>query len=457
VAALFAAGALLRVAAMATFWPAWYVNPDAMGYVSAAHGALWSQVGHPVGYPLFLRILHALSNHVALVAVIQHGLGLATAALLYLAARELGANRLVAAVPAAVVLLSGDELFFEQAVLSEAPFAFLLAAMIYAASRSTRGGAGWVVAAGVALGLANSVREVALFLSPVLFGWMLWQGPPSWRRRALRTAGGAAATVAIVVAYVLAQQHATGDGGLSRTGGWSLYARTAQFADCADFTPPAGTAALCEDTPSALRPGPSFYHWNPASPAWKVFRAPPAGNAALGRFARDAVLHQPLTYLGTVAADELRYAGLHVAAERPFGGTGPGGLVFGSGGQFRAQANAILAPVYSDVEAQTAPGSNALEAYQRVIRLHPALLGLLVLLSLSGLASSAGRARAAVALFGGTALVLLVVPPLVLIWAWRYGVPAHGLLAGAGAFAAAGLWRRVSARRASTSAIPAPG
>ena len=448
--ALFGAGAALRVAAMATFSPAWYVNPDSMGYVMAAHGDLWSQVGHPVGYPLFLRGLHAVSDHLALVTVVQHGLGLATAALLYLAARELGANRLVAAVPAGVVLLSGDQLFYEQAVLSEAPFTFLVAAMVYAAARSARGGAGWVLAAGVALGLANGVREVALFMAPVVFGWTLWQGPPGRGRRALRTGGGVVATAALVAVYVLAQQDATGDGGLSRTAGWSAYARTAQFADCADFTPPAGTAALCERTPSAERPGPSFYHWNPASPAWKAFGGPPAGDALLGRFGRAAVLHQPLTYLGTVAADELRYAGLHVGTEHPFGGTGADGLVFAHGAEFRAPANAALDPVYADVGPRTAPASDALDRYQHVVRVHPALLGLLVLLALAGLVTCTGRARAAVVLFGATALVLIVVPPLTLIWAWRYGVPAHGLLAGAAAFGAAGLWRRVAAR-------PAPG
>lgn len=442
---------------MATFWPAWYVNPDSMGYVSAAGGDLWSQVGHPVGYPLFLRGLHAVSDHLALVAIVQHGLGMAAAALLYLAARELGAGRLVAAVPAAVVLLSGDQLFFEQAVQSEVPFTFLVAAMVYAAARSVRGGAGWVVAAGLALGLANGVREIALFTAPVLFGWTLWQGPPSLRARALRTAAGLTATIALVAVYVLAQHHATGDGGLSRTAGWSAYARTAQFADCADFTPPAGTARLCEDTPSAQRPGPSFYHWNPASPAWKVFGGPPAGDAQLGRFGRAAVLHQLPTYLGTVAADELRYAGLHVGTEHPFGGTEPNGLVFAHGTEFRASANGILDPYYADVGPRTAPASNALDAYQHVVRLHPPLLGLLVLLAVSGLVTCTGRARAAVVLFGGTALVLMAVPPLTLIWSWRYGVPAHGLVAGAAAFAAEGLWRRVAARPEPAGAAPAPG
>ena len=50
----------------------------------------------------------------------------------------------------------------------------------------------------------------------------------------------------IVVSYLLAQQADTGYFGLTEDSGRVIYARAAMFANCSDFTPPKGTAALCE-------------------------------------------------------------------------------------------------------------------------------------------------------------------------------------------------------------------
>lgn len=449
VAALFAAGVVLRLAAMATFSPAWYVNPDSIGYATAATGAnKFVEVGHPGGYPYFLGWLHALSNHLVVVALVQHALGVVAAVLLYLAARRLDASRPVAAVPAAVALLGGDQLFFEHAILSEALFAFLLAAAVYAFVRGREGSVAWVAAGGAALGAAICVREVAVFLAPVFLGWMLWQGPATLRSRVLRGAATAVAALALVAVYVVRQHDATGYTGLARTSGWSAYARTAQFADCTQFTPPKGTARLCETTPSRDRPGPTFYHWLPASPAVRLFGYPPAGDAEVGRFGRAAMTHQPWTYVKTVVADELRYFGLHLGVDRPYGGTDASGLTFGTGQHFRPAANAAFGPHYADVDAHTAPASDALTTYQQVVRVHPPLVALLVVLSLVGLVLCTGTRRAAVALFGGTAIVVMAIPPVVLVWAWRYGVPAQPLLAASAAFGFDELQRRVRARRA---------
>ena len=106
-----------------------------------------------------------------------------------------------------------------------------------------------------------------------------------------------------------------------------------------------------------------------------------------------------------------------------------------------------LDPLYDDVDRQTAPASNALATYQRTIRVHPALVALLVVLALAGLFTCRGRERAAVVLLGGAALVTMAVPPFVLTWSWRYGVPAQPLLAAAAAFGVHGLQGRLRARK----------
>jgi hypothetical protein len=474
-ALLFGAGVLIRVGAMATFWPAWYVNQDSIGYATAATGAdKFAEVGHPAGYPYFLAFLHAVADRLALVALAQHALGIATAALLYLAVRRLGGSRPVAAVPAAVALLGGDQLFFEHAILSEALFAFLVAAAVYAFARASDGGGAsgpgggasdgdagpppptrrrriaWLAVAGATLGLAVCVREVAIFLVPLMLGWTLWRGAGRLRMRALEVAFTAVAVLAPVALYIAVQHDQTGYTGLARTAGWSAYARTAQFADCTQFTPPRGTTGLCERRPSRDRPGPTYYHWLPASPAVRLFGFPPAGDAALGRFGHAAMVHQPGAYLSAVAGDELRYFGLRLGVDRPDSGTGPNGLTFGTGGHFRAAATAAFAPHYGDVDARTAPASNALRAYQQVVRVHPPLVALLLALSIAGLVLCTGRRRAAIVLFGGTAVVTMAVPPAVLVWSWRYGVPAQPLLVASAAFGFDELQRRVRARRSTS-------
>jgi hypothetical protein len=282
--------------------------------------------------------------------------------------------------------------------------------------------------------------------------WLLvWPDGRQLRQRLIGASAGVAAAVVVIGGYVTLQHHATGYTGLSRTSGWSAYARTAQFADCSRFDPPAGTSGLCESTPSDSRPGPTFYHWRPESPAWRVFGPPPAGDDQLGAFGRAVIRHQFGDYLSAVASDEVRYFGLHPGPARPYGGTEKEGLGFATGGQFRPDANAAFAAYYTDVGPETAAASNALETYQSNIRVHPLLLAVIVVLAIAGIVVCRGRGRYTVALFTTTGLVLLLLPAATLIWAWRYGVPAQPLLAAAAAITAGELVGRARAR-----ARPAP-
>ena len=213
---------------------------DAAAYIRAARVSLATGTQEPLGYPVFLRILHAISHHLSFTIAVQHALGLATGALLFGSLRRLGAPVWVSLVPAAVVWLCGDQLFLEHAPLSEALFTFLLAATIYAAARALGGGVGWPALAGGLAASTLAVRTVGVPLPALVVVWLavaLWRGRVPWRR-----AFGAAlaAAMLVTVAYAALRHHETGRSTVLVDGsGWMLYARAAEFANCRDFTPAA--------------------------------------------------------------------------------------------------------------------------------------------------------------------------------------------------------------------------
>ncbi|MBB2914547.1 hypothetical protein FHS43_005859 [Streptosporangium becharense] len=95
------------------------------------------------------------------------------------------------------------------------------------------------------------------------------------------------------------------------SGVW-LWARTMPFADCAKIGPPADEAVLCPSQPAGLRPGSPHFIWSDWSPLRKVPGHPVVTRADLfqpgidelaGRFARRAILGQPLDYFRLVARD----------------------------------------------------------------------------------------------------------------------------------------------------------
>src|SRR3954470_1950378 len=89
-AGLFAAALALRIYASLSYYPAALVPyaHDGAGYVRGAHRGLSSATQEPLGYPLFLRFLHALSDRLAFTIGVQHVLGLAAGTLFFLAVRR---------------------------------------------------------------------------------------------------------------------------------------------------------------------------------------------------------------------------------------------------------------------------------------------------------------------------------------------------------------------------------
>src|SRR4051794_11226710 len=164
-AGLFTAALALRIYASLSYYPAALVPNahDGAGYVRGAHRGLSFETQEPLGYPLFLRFLHALSDRLAFTIGVQHLLGLAAGALFFLAVRRVSGSAWLALVPAAVVWFNADGLFLEHALLSESLFTFLLAVALYVGVRTQeRSGPLLVVLAGALAALLPTVRTVGL-------------------------------------------------------------------------------------------------------------------------------------------------------------------------------------------------------------------------------------------------------------------------------------------------------
>src|SRR5881394_1603520 len=110
-AALLAAGVSLRIVALASYWPVVTNLADSTAYAAYAQQDIVGNPQHPAGYSTFLAALGIVTHQVAVVTVLQHALGVATALLLYVAVRRLTCSPWPGLIPAGVVLLNSDQIF----------------------------------------------------------------------------------------------------------------------------------------------------------------------------------------------------------------------------------------------------------------------------------------------------------------------------------------------------------
>ncbi|HEX8073611.1 MAG TPA: hypothetical protein VF545_01385 [Thermoleophilaceae bacterium] len=461
--ALVLAGAALRLALTLSYRPAFLGYPDSVDYIVGARDALFTDPLRVAGYSFFLRVVHAADADLSFTIVVQHGLGIAAGILLFAAVRRVGGPPWLGLVPAAVVLLGGDQVFLEHAVLTESLYAFLTAGALYAALRCLDGRAlPWALAAGALAGLAATVRVAGLALIPLLALWLVPARDRPPRARATLALAGLAASLAVVGGYLAAAHDQTGQWSLARHGAYHFYGRVAPFADCSEFTPPAGTGELCEATPKSRRAGPLFYIFNSHSPAVRRFGQPPLGRPTaadmrrLRAFATAAAVHQPLDYAEAVGRDLWRY--VWPSAFRP-PESSPGPADYARLFLVDADRTYIAGPTvrsyYSTAGTLVRAGPfGAIRDYERVTRVEGPLMVVLVLLTLAAPFACTGRLRAGAWLLTGATLALMVVPVLAIDYDGRFAVPAYGPLAAAAALGAAGLIRR---RRRAPATPPCRG
>jgi len=221
------------------------------------------------GYPLFLAAILALGLPLEAAVWIQHLLGVALAAAVFLFADLVLRRRAAAVIAALLVGTQPAILLVAHDYMAELLFTAVVAAALFCAYRALRGGAGaWAAAAGLLTGVAALIRPIALVWFVPLAVFMIVRE----RRRA---AAFLVAALVLPLAWAARNYAAVGVATVSSVSG-----------EEALFYNAAGALAI-EDKPllyrlSALQQPTGFYN------AWEKLK-PRLGEAAFAEMRADGI------------------------------------------------------------------------------------------------------------------------------------------------------------------------
>ena len=429
-----------RVIVMLGFQPAILFKLDTYDYLwDSAH--LAPSPVHPTGYSLLLWVLQPFHS-LALVAGLQHLLGLAAAVLVYATLRRLGVRQWIATLAAVPLLFGAAELLLEQLIMADllsmvlmlCAFSVLLLSPSPSVLRSA--------AAGLLMAASAVVRPTALPLIALMALYLLIRRA-GWRRVCAVLAGGAVP----VVAYISWFGVVNGSFNLTNSNGLFLWSRTMSFANCAVIKPPADLRALCpEQQPittahpgSTVRLQPKRYLWDHRAWLWQppttglvpdVSAFTEANNSRAMRFAVRAIAAEPLGYAHTVAGDALRPFTKPIGFLFPLSNGGPGIT-----GQNRKYAVAAVTAYLGSAQGLepylgahlgarvVEPYAHLIRGYQRVFFLPGPVFALILIVGLAGLFLP-GRRSAAGAMLWLAAVTVLLLPIAEHEYNYRYALPA---------------------------------
>jgi hypothetical protein len=450
------AGAVaLRVLAMLAFRPIMWFGGDSASYLATGLRLIPdpSRVG---GYGVMLWVLRPLHS-LALVAAVQHLMGIVIGVLIYLLARRHGLPAWVATLAAIPVLFDAYELQLEADAVPDISFGLLVMVALYLLLRSPgERRPARVVPAAFLLGVSAILWPVGLALLLILLAVLL-------AALVMRRAGALAVAAAILAGAVPIAGYAAWFDlhehkfSLTTSDGVYLWSRTMSFANCAVIRPPASEQTLC---PPSGTQGPriasSLYIWSGASPLSRM----PGGrfsartNALALNFALRAIAAQPGGYVTAVGhdfalsfawnrpvhpdagiVDRYQFSDATTAWVPATMRTPGGGTVASDQAAYDAGTlHGINGVNGSAATRAVQPFASWLVSYQRYAYLPGTLLGVILL---GGLAAMIVRRRALGGLPWAFAVTILLVPPLVVDFDLRYLVPAvpAACLAAALAFA----------------------
>jgi len=454
------AAVVARVIVIVGYPPILWFN-DSYNYVSDAISHVPDEV-RPNGYPFFLDLFLPFHNLYPL-AVVQAAMGAVMGAAIYAVLRRRGLPWWGAILPTLPVLFDSYELHLEHMVTSDPLFIFLVTIALVMMCWSDRPSLPVMALAGLLIGCSTLVRSVGEPLLAVFLVAMLIRRAGWLRLGAMLVAG-----IVPIGAYMIWFHGTYGKFALTESSGTFLYSRVSTFAECQKINPPANLKILCDQAPPSLRPESGAYVWddNDLPPDGKLtlplynltqstntaLRFTPPVNSLAGKFARAAILAQPLDYLRVVAHDTLRSFDWNRAPD-PYDNTGNGSAFsfiyqhglshlipwWAKNSSTDADAHQIYqarldfgGPGYGNTRSVW-PWSHLLIIYQRYFFLRGPFLAVVVLIGLAGVL---GRWRR----WGGVGLLswvvgalLIVLPPMTAGFSYRYllaAVPAACLAAG---------------------------
>jgi hypothetical protein len=456
---LMAAGLVLRVLTQLAYRPA-LVYVDTLKYLYDAYPG-----SDPLGYKVPLKIILAFGD-LGAVAAVQHLLGLAIAAVLYILLRRRGVNRWLAAIAMAPVLLDAYQLQMEQTIMPDVWFEAMLVAGLALLLWRPALTLPFVITGGLVLGASATMRQLAeLLIFPLLLFVLVAGG--GWRRMLTRSVALIAAFALPILLYCGVNYERTGHFWLAR--GQSSIGRVAAAADCATLNVRPAVRQLCP-SPSQQALGPDYLEHSAKSPLYAPLPPGEHRRILFGQLSSAIKRQQPLRVAAAILRDSVRLFALTrdgVESVTPisrwqFQDSYPsypnwitlrqGTITVGLQHAFGAFHYSPLKPSYGGKARVSRPLAEFLRGYQ----LHggytpgPAYL-LALLLGLAGslllirrrLSLRVRQAALACLLFTATA-VLVVFAPDVFEFSWRYELPAVVVLIPAGVFGlnALSIWRR---------------
>jgi hypothetical protein len=432
--AVLAGGTVLRMLAMLGYRPASWFN-DSFDYLHVA----MSPYPHPIrpdGYSFLLWILRPFHSF-ALVAGLQHLMGLAGAVMIYAVLRKRfrlpGWGAALATVP---LLYDAYQIQLEHLILSDALFGFLLVSVVsillwYGKELTWK--MGGVI--GLLLGLATLTRTVG---QPVLVAVVVYYLIRRFNWRVL------AATVALCAlplgAYAGWFWSWYGKPGMTTSSGVFLYARVTEFADCNKMKPPVSEYPLCKDSKTSHTPL-TFSQdaiWDRNSPFHRIpaARFTNYQNQLASDFAKRAILAQPLDYARVVAKDFLYTFKWHRSvfpdkATYQMYQFGAKSAALPNWRMSRDRTASSEAHTYEDGNARTRiidPYAESIRGYQKFVHLPGTMLGGIVIVGLAGMIPMWRRWGGEAFLPWITGAGLLLVPPATAEFDYRYVLPTVPLL-----------------------------
>lgn len=422
--AVLGAGAILRIVTQIAYRPA-LLFIDSYAYLRNLHILRPTRI-QPIGYDIVLRPVLSVGN-LAVVAALQHALGLGMGIAIYAILLRLGARRWVSALAAVPVLLDAYQLQIEQNILSEPVFeALVLGAIVLLLWKRRPIAVPVLAVAGLLLGMATTVRVVGVVLVVPAVVFALVAGSSGWKR----LTGAAAMALAFAVPvgiYVTYYRVETGKVGINRGDVDLLYGRAATIVDCRGLDLPRYERVLCPKEPLAHRLGTDAYAHHSPYPDLVVVPKGKNLDTVLRDFARRVFEHQPLDFARAVGTD---FAKGFSWPRGTFAGDVPLEWWQFQSGYPRFEGGDAAATI----GLQGGGGPTVVEPLGSFLRGYQSSVGytpgpLLALAFLAGLAGAAGvgRARrsglrAACALPTASGILLLVGADLFL-FSWRYQLP----------------------------------
>jgi hypothetical protein len=457
---LLTAGLALRVVTQLAYRPA-LLYIDSPKYLV---GGL--EKYDPEGYRVLLLRPVLAAGNLALVAALQHLIGLAMAVSLYALLIRRHTPRWAAVLATAPLLLDAYQLQMEQTIMPDVLFEALILTGLTVLLWNPRPGPRTIAVASFVLGLSATVRQVGevLFLPALVFAVLAARG---WRRRL--TAGGLLMISFAIPILVYMTYSATILGDrfqLSDQGDAVLYGRAAAAADCATLRIPAGLKPICPTPKAVAAFGSDGLVNDPTAPVYTFTL--PAGvsrSGAANRFSYSVIEQQPLRVAGSIATDAVKLFAL--TRDSAPGDTPIWRWQFQTA--YQLYPPKITLPYASGLIQATGGGGGpaairplaaVLRAYQLRGGYTPGPYLLLALLcGLGGIvAGRRGRdpaAALACLLATGTGVAVLLGAD-VYEFSWRYQLPALVTLPAAGALGAAAIaarFRRRAANRRTTEAL----